>query len=483
MAMTKRQIKKKEEHEVKRRRVRKERTHINGKPVLTAKMIRDLNEQTNPLIQLILIITKCFPSLLKDLAELTDTRNESYIEYNIEEVTLIRLLALCCGIKSMAEISKKFNKNEFISNINKILNTDLKNFPSDDTISRVINSLDVNELAKIRTKLVKKLIEAKTLDKFRLSNGSFYVVIDGTGLFSTAKNLGTNCIYKTYNKGTDDEYTLYQYYVLEAKIICGNCVFSLATEFVENQFMNTETEKQDCELKAAYRLLKKIRDAFPKLPITIGADALYVNKPFMDACCSDDYQMDYILRYKETVMSTIEEEFKKIDKIVKGEYEYVNNIGFGSGTKNTEGITNIIHYHPEKEEENKLETGEIDEVIMTKSQDFKFITSLNINEDNYEEIVMFGRRRWKIENQGFKDQKGKVLNITHGYTFDSNGTKAHYYFIQIAHLLLTLLYYGSSIIKKLKTSKVEISFRLLEEFRKIQDMNLDKAIQIRFDVI
>ena len=127
-----------------------------------------------------------------------------------------------------------------------------------------MNSINILELDKLRTKLTKKLIEAKTLDKFRLSNGSFYVVIDGTGLFSTRIDLGKNCIYKVHNKDTEEEYIEYQYYVLEAKLVCNDYVFSFATEFVENEYMNNETQKQDCELKAAHRLLDKIRKYYPK---------------------------------------------------------------------------------------------------------------------------------------------------------------------------------------------------------------------------
>lgn len=477
-------INKKEKHEQERtfkRRVRRDITHRNGKPMLTKKMIRELKSHTNPLEQLIIIFKNVFPNLLTDLSNLTDTRNQSYIEYNIEEITVIRLIALCCGIQSMKEIVSKLNKPEFIENINKILDTDLKEFPSDDTISNVMNSIDILELEKLRTKLTKKLIESKTLDKYRLSNGSFYVVIDGSGLFSTRIDLGKKCIYKVHNKGTENEYVEYQYYVLEAKLICNDYVFSFATEFVENEYMNTETEKQDCELKAAHRLLDKIRKNYPKLPITIGADALYVNKPFMDACL--DYHMDYILRYKDNVMKTIFEEFNNIEKKIHNEYEYVNNIGFGSGTKESEGTTNIIKYTLSKDndEDNQNADSVIDLSHKVKEKNFMFVTSLHITKNTCEEIVIFGRRRWKIENQGFKAQKSKVLNIEHCYTFSSDGTKVHYYFIQIAHLLLTILYYGSSIIKKLKETKTEISNLIYLELIKIQNMDLDQGFQIRFD--
>ena len=478
----KNRAKKRVKHEQKgewKRRVRREITHRNGKPLLTKEMIRELKKHTNPLEQLILIMTKCFPWLLEELAGLTDIRNKSYTEYQMQEITVIRLIALCCGIQSMSGITQQLNRDEFIQNINTILKTELKTFPCDNTISDVLNVLDVSELESLQAKMIRKLIESKTLDKFRLFNGSFYIVIDGSGLFSRRKE-GDGCIYKIHNKGTEEEYTEYHYYVLEAKLVCGDYVFSLATEFVENENMSSEKDKQDCELKAAHRLLAKIRKAFPKLPITIGGDALYANKVFMDACTGK--KMDYIIRYKETVMSTLAEEFKKIEKTIKGDYEYVNKIGYGSGTKASEGITNIIRFVCHDKDTEHIEQDEtVDKAFLSKGREFMFITSLTINKDTYQDIVVFGRRRWKIENQGFKTQKSKILNISHAYTYDSNGLKVNYLFIQYAHTLLNILFYGSAIIKRLKESNIEISRLLYEASLKPQDLSLENSIQIRFD--
>ena len=178
--------------------------------------------------------------------------------------------------------------------------------------------------------------------------------------------------------------------------------------------------------------------------------------------------------------NAIMEEFDTVEKTTFNEYEYMNDIGFGSGTKNTEGSTNVIRYTSNGENSEQKDIL-IDLSHNINGSTFMFVTSLKITKSNYKEIVLVGRRRWKIENQGFKAQKSRVLNIEHCYTFDSNGMKANYYFIQIAHLLLTILYYGSSIIKKLKETKVEISNLIYQELIKIQELNLAQGFQIRFD--
>jgi len=230
---------------------------------MTRKIKREMRKNVNALEELLIIIKQYFPKFYDWLDNLTDTRNQSYVTYDIKVCLVVRILALCCGIQSINKLGDDFNTDETIENINHILNENYIELPHKDTLTNIINELKYEELEQIQTNMIKILIKSKMLDKYRY-NGMFHVVIDGTGLFSTPIYLGEQAITKVYNEGKENEYKLYSYYTLEAKIICGNMVFSLATEFVENEtFIDKNGEeirkfdKQDCELKAAYRLLKK----------------------------------------------------------------------------------------------------------------------------------------------------------------------------------------------------------------------------------
>ena len=95
------------------------------------------------------------------------------------------------------------------------------------------------------------------------------------------------------------------YYALEAKLVLAdNIVVSVMTEFVENK--DGEWEKQDCERKACKRLMKRLKEMFPNLRICIGADSLYANKPFFQAC--EEYHWRYIVRFKEGSIPTVAQE-------------------------------------------------------------------------------------------------------------------------------------------------------------------------------
>ncbi len=441
---------------------------------ITRKMKRELKNAVNPLEELLIIIKQYFPKLTNWIDKLTDTRNQSYIKYDIKVCLLTQILAFCSSYQSMNKIGRDFNSDIVIENINHILKTNYIELPHKDTLINVISEIKFEELEKIQTMIIKSLIRSKMLDKYRF-NGLFYIVIDGTNLYSTRVNLGEQAITKVYNKGEENEYTLYSYYALEAKLICGNMTFSMATEFVENETYIDEDgkacrrfDKQDCELKAAYRLLEKIKKRFPKLPIIIGGDALYLGRPFLELC--DKNHFEYIIRYKETDAPSIKRNFDEI-KITDGNYEYQNEIIFGD-LKNKDFYTvNVISYDEQSIDE---KTGE---VIITN---FAYATSLEITSKNKNSILQLGRCRWKIENKGFKEQKSDILNINHIYTKRCEGTKNIYLIIQFAHTLLNLLNYGNILIIGLGTTKNEVSDLIRKALTSIsKPLNLNRKIQLR----
>lgn len=441
---------------------------------ITRKMKRELKSAVNPLEELLIIIKQYFPKLTTWIDNLTDTRHQSYITYDFKVCLLTQILAFCSSYQSMNKIGRDFNSDIAITNINNILKTNYIELPHKDTLINVISEIKFEELEKIQTNIIRTLIRSKMLDKYRF-NEFFHVVIDGTGLYSTRVNLGEQAITKVYNKDEENEYTLYSYYALEAKLVCGNMTFSLATEFVENETYTDKLgntyrkfDKQDCELKASYRLLKKIKERFPKLPIIIGGDALYLGRPFLELC--DKYKFEYIIRYKETDAPTIKRNFDEI-KIIDGNYEYQNEIIFGDLKENKFYTLNVINYDEEQLNE---ETGEI------TIKNFSYVTSLKITNKNKEDIVSLGRRRWKIENKGFKEQKSDVLNITHIYTKNCNGTKNIYLLIQFAHTILNLLNYGNILILNLNTTKNEVSDLIRNALTStILNLNLHRSIQLR----
>lgn len=432
---------------------------------MTRKERRNLKKDKSLVCSLYNIIDKYLPRLFIMFEELSDARQKGKVTYSMKTICVTRLFGLLCGISSMNALTNKFNNDYTINNLSKIINENLSDLPHYDTINDVFDDLKIDELRKIQKYIVNSLIRSKMFDKFRY-NGKFQLLIDGTGLVSFNYPHCDHCLVKSHSDG----HKTYEHQVLEAKLVFDKFVLSLDSEFIENPDPSViNLKKQDCEMNAFKRMAKRIKKNFPKLKFIITGDALYASGPFIQLCL--DNKWDYIFRLKSDKLQTVNRDFDGIIKINTGSihenYYLVKNYEYNNYTFNI--IRYIENAPPNKNNNDKI---------------FTFITSLNTNDNNIKTIIQMGRRRWKIENQGFNNQKNFYFNITHMCSLDYNAMKAHYLFCQFAHTIRQLLDLGSKIIDALQGKIKEISFNILTELISTQ-LNLEgnKNFQLRFDTL
>mgnify|MGYP006894305182 CR=1 FL=1 len=99
--------------------------------------------------------------------------------------------------------------------------------------------------------------------------------------------------------------------------------------------------------------------------------------------------------------------------------------------------------------------------------------------------VSAGRSRWKIENEGFNNQKNNIYDIQHANSLNYNAMKNHYLLTQIADIVMQLYMAGQKMFKTVKKTLKEISLDLLEAIRtrRLTDkdiLQLANPIQVRF---
>ena len=421
---------------------------------------RNKKKELDVLSEVITIINQYFPELISKFEGLTDLRNQSYVKYKMKVIFIVRLLGLMSEIKSMQELTRDFNTEETIENIAKICEIELDEIPHCDTINDVFENIEVEEIEEIRKYMINRIIRSKMLEKYKIRDRYYHVVIDGTGLAASKKKYNENCLVKNKIDKNGNEYQEYSTYVLEAKLVVGDLVISIGSEFIENE--KEDVDKQDCEINAFKRLAEKIKKEYPRLKIIIGADALYASKSVIDICKGNKWK--YIIRFKEGKIPTLYEEFKTVveknNESNKANYEYVTNLDY-RGEK-----LNIIKYKDIK-----------------KGTDFVYITDLSITNKNIEATIGLGRRRWKIENEGFNIQKNGTFDIGHLYSKNRIAIKVHYLMIQIAHIIRQLLEKGVKSVKELGLKIKEIS-QLIKEWltsKFIAEILVNKKVQLRFD--
>jgi len=273
------------------------------------------------------------------------------------------------------------------------------------------------------------------------------IAIDGSQLFSFKEKHCEHCLKKEHkNKDTGEvERTEYYHTVLEAKLVLGDMVFSILIEFIENE--NESVSKQDCEINAAKRLMKKLKYKFRKLNICILRDSLYSCESIYELC--DEYKWKFIFRFKEGRAKTLWKEIQEIKKIQIDECNTNLNV-----------INEVLY------KERLINAVDFTDISDKIPQNFVFVTNIKLTQKNVLQVVGAGRSRWKIENEGFNNQKNIRYDIEHACCLDYKAIKNHYLLIQISDILRQLLENGSGALKELKAGIKEISSRILESFRR-----------------
>lgn len=411
--------------------------------------------ESNPIVECNRVRQRFCPELFQDFSGTKDPRHQSYIEYSNKELIGTVFYKGIAGIGSMQSMTYEFTPENVSKNILRFLGEKGKKYlPHAVTVNEYFEKLDPEELQRVQQKQVYELIRRKTFYGARFRK-KWLVIVDGTQTYSGSRKLNEGCLERRFHKDTDEEKVNYHCDVLEAKIVLGeSLIVSIASEFIENngedaekqKKLSEEERKQDCETKAFKRLSAKLKEAFPRLPILLLADSLYASEPVMNICRENKW--DFIIRYKTGSIPGITEEYERIpEKGKTGNAEYVNDIDYNGKP------VNMLRFREEK-------AGKRQKV----RKEFQWITNIRITKTNAEKIAGAGRKRWKIENEGFNRQKNWQGDITHACSWDQNAMKNHYLMVQIADMIKQL--YEWFFLKKneIKKTQKNISSELLAGF-------------------
>lgn len=368
-----------------------------------------------------------------------------------------------CNITSMQEMTDKFNTEECVSNLCMILGIEEKEFlPHYVTINECLEKLDTEELQKFRKQIIIKLLRKRSFENARFLSKYWQVIVYATQLFCFKEKNDEHCLRKTIHKGTIDEKTYYYHNVLEAKIVLGgNLIISIATEFIENE--NEDVEKQDCERNAFKRLAKKLKKDYPRLPICILGDSLYACDPVFQICQKNNWS--YLFRFKDGSIPTLAREFHTIIEMGENEEKTVDEESTYK-RKNHENIRHVIKWVLELDyADHTLTVMELKIEVDGKPQgSFQWVTNMQIRGKTAWEFAQTGRKRWKIENEGFNIQKNHRYDIEHANSLNYNAMKNHYLLTQISDVLLQLYENGIKGLREIKRTIKNISSDLLASF-------------------
>lgn len=302
-------------------------------------------------------------------------------------------------------------------------------------------------------KLLRRLIRNKKLANY-LVKKQYLIAIDGTQKFTCKEYYGEEYL-ERHMKGPDEK-PQYYVYLLEAKLVFPNgLVLPLLSEFLNNT-IDEVTDKQDCEIKAFWRLAARLRKAFPKLAITVLLDGLYANGPVIALCRK--YHWGFMIVFQDACLVNVWREAKGLHKLHpeqtytgtwKGRnqaYWWVNDIiyEYGINGRQKQKVHVVVC------EETWEKVNEKGEVISKRSR-HAWISSEPLNKKEiHTRCNLMARQRWGIEYE-------------HVFSHDWNAMKGYHYLMHLAHLLNELAQNSIELVELVREIGIRGFIRLLHE--------------------
>lgn len=406
------------------------------------------------LLQFGVTLRKFFPRWSEWLERIPDPRQEAKCSYHLSALLWVSLLMMLSGQESRNQYNENLFNEETQAILEKLLGVTLPAMPHGDTLAHLWKQLEPDLLEKLKITMVRVLLRSRCLEKFRYQ-GYYLLAVDGTELYRWSEPHCNQCLHAA--SGPNHEL---QYYhrVLEVKLVSSSGLsLSILSEFIENGGADA---KQDCELKAFYRVSAKLKKRFPQLKILLLADGIYPKGPVFALC--EDAGWKYLIVLKDEVLTTVWQDFQGLMDIppnalgvrdkapvkIIGDklYRWQNDLSYQG--EQFEGLINLL----EVQSLNR-QTGEY-----TRCR--AFVTNLRLSQPSVERLEGIGQQRWKIENQGFDIQKHHGYALEHLWCRHPNALKVVYHLIQIAHLFNQLFILADLRDQKLQQMSFKAFFKL-----------------------
>jgi hypothetical protein len=283
--------------------------------------------------------------------------------------------------------------------------------------------------------------------------GCYPIAIDGTQKFTSSKLWDKQYLERQVGDENKRK-TQYYLYVLEANLSLRNGMsIPLMSEFLNYGQGDSGREKQDCELRAFYRLVKRLYRAFPRLPIMLLLDGLYPVGPVMEVCRRNRWE--YMIVLQDGSLPQVWEEYRGLVKLLEEEdrfqqvwgdrrqaFHWINSIEY---TYQDEKRTHSIHVHMVVCQESWQVIDPETAQPVTKKARHVWLSSRPLNKDNvHPRCNLAARHRWAIESS-ILVEKHHGYHYEHCFAYSWKAMKGYHYLMRIGHLLNVLALYSTQL--------------------------------------
>ncbi|MCP5100212.1 MAG: DDE transposase family protein, partial [Chloroflexi bacterium] len=225
----------------------------------------------------------------------------------------------------------------------------------------------------------------------------------------------------------------------------------LISEFLSYRDGDTDTDKQDCELKAFKRLAARLKSEFKRLPILLLLDGLYPNGPVLEICGNNHW--DFMIVLQDGSLSSVWEEYDGLIKLLpenryqqkwanrRQRFRWVNDIEYYYDRFKKQIVHVVVC--EESWQEVEPDTGE----VVTKTSRHAWISGQTLQSNNiHQRCNLAARHRWNIESE-ILVVKRHGYQYEHCFSYNWNAMKGYHYLMRLGLTLNVLAKYSECLIQ------------------------------------
>ncbi len=349
-----------------------------------------------------------FRTLLESLGErvdlIPDLRRGPSATYSLQDCYRSGFGMFSLQDPSLLEFQRRSQDQTQSNNLSSVFG--VRAIPGDTRLRQILDEHAYSPLEGVFSEYFRRLQRSKKLERYQFYPGQYLITIDGSEYFNSESIHCDLCLQRNKSDGQRE----YYHQLVQPALVHPDRkqVMPLAPEFIRKQ---DGSSKQDCEITAGRRAIRRIRAGHPQLAMIIVADSLYASAPMIRHLC--DHRFSFLLTAKPGDHKSL---FTDIEGLRRGKMlDRLEGKGKG-GRRCVYEWTNQIYLnaHPKSPVVNFMQL-----TIVTSEGEPTFRTSwvpdLEITTENVEKLVRGARARWKIENEGFNTLKNQGYHLEHNF--------------------------------------------------------------------
>jgi hypothetical protein len=386
--------------------------------------------------------------LATTFGEIADSRDRRRITWELPSVLMSAFAMLFFQHPSLLEYQRRMQQRTGRSNLERVFA--VEKIPSDTQMREILDGVPPEPLRRVLPQTFEQMRRVGWTTRFvtEVAGQTYYpTVLDGSEYFHSTQIHCPSCLRQRQANGE----THYSHVVVGATVTRAgsHAILPLDAEEVRN---TDGQQKQDCELTAAKRLVKRLRAEHRQLSVCIVGDDLYGHEPLIAELQA--LRMSFVLVAKPTshvaLFAQLEEREQR-GEWVRGTWEE----GTGRHRRSFEyrSATDVPLTQSGAVRVNFLEVWE-HRPDGTFGYHNSWVTDLAVTPETVAAIVGIGRSRWKIENEQFNVHKNHGYEVEHNYGHGQQTLSMVFYLLNLlAFLAHKLLEFGDRLYQQCRAGE------------------------------